>query len=423
MSTVRRTKSLAGLDLNGLQDFLARAFEHASDEEKTEHCKQVGWRSVAVRIDDRENLGDAIAGPQAERSCYGRGVGFGEHVGDPRRRIELQDVWRRIENGEWEEPDDEIGADEDLDSPVLLRTASDEVDRPHHAQPRAESTLLRADDGKETEWGVAAPQPEQTREVEPQPVHPLRLGEALRASVLSAAPGAQRVSVVVSDIPDLDETAQTWLLTELARTKLQGCTVDLLWRPVAVVLGALSENGAGQTKWVLEDLADRQSKSIRIAVLVAGVRGIEVQKLLLRSWKEQLLPERKGHGLREPWNGDWTARRQAVLRHIQQENGREAAELIYSQTRLIERMAAGNSDALEVDETEVRDDHGRWSRIEIVRPAPTPDEPLPEGVVRTAREAEYVLLFSPAGGAMTRALERGLTEEGIAAEKILGLGQ
>ena len=425
MRRERRTKALAGLDLNGLHDFCAREVEDASDGHGREHCKQLGWRSVAVRINDPENLGDVVAGLQAERSSYGRGVGYGERVGDPHRRLELGDVWRRIENGEWEEPDDEAEVGEDGASPVLLRAVGGEHTRGRHARRHADPTLLRVVDAREAheeERAGPAPRAEGRPTVDPRPVHPPGLGEALRAGVLAAAPGAQRVALVVSDIPALDETAQTWLLKELARTKLGGCTVDLLWRAVAVVLGALNEKGGRRANSVLEEAAENGSKSIRLAVLIAGMQGVEVQELLLRSWKGRLLPERKGHGTRQPWKGDWTTRCRAVLRQIREENGREAADLILRQTRLVERMAAVDADARRVDDIAVRDDRGLWSRIEIVRPVPAPKEPLPEGVVRIAREAEYVLLWSPAGGTMTRALEHGLAKEGITANKMVSLG-
>ena len=423
MKRERRTKTLAGLDLNGLRDFCARDIAHVSGEYGKEQSRQFGWRSVAVRIDDIEKLGDVIAGPQAERSYYGRGAGFGAHVGDPRRRVEFHNIWRRIELGEWEEPGDAGEVDEDRIAPVMRAVGGEAAWRPLVGR-QADPTLLRALDSRERreeERGDPALGTEETPAIETQPVRPPGLGQALRAGMLAAAPGAQRAALVVSDIPALDEPAQEWLRDELARTKLNGCTVDLLWRPVAVVLGALNENGAERARKVLEEAADRGSKSSWLAVLIAGVRGVEIQELLLRSWKGSLLPERKRHGTRHPWKGDWASRCQAVLGNIREENGREVGELIFRQTRLIERMASENVEEHKVNENAVRDNDGRWRRIEIGRSAPVPEEPLPEEIVRIAKGAGYVLLYSPAGGTMTRALELGLAREGISADKIVTL--
>ena len=303
MKKERQTRTLAGLDLNGLQDFCAREPGHASDERGEEHCNRLGWRSVAVRIDDEENMGDLIAGPQAERSCYGRGSGYGERIGDRRRRIELRKVWCRIESGKWDEPDEEESGKACLHSTCSPLRAVEGRPEPHpNVWPEREISLLRAVDATRSRRGNRGGRVSRTEEtVQPKPVRRPGLGEALRAGIVSAAPYAQRAVLIVPDIPSLGEAAQQKLLEELARTKLGGCTVDLLWRPVAVALGVLNRSQGPQAKNMLERASGRGKGAV--AVLIAGAQGIEAQRLRLRRWKGRLLPERRKHGERFLWEG------------------------------------------------------------------------------------------------------------------------
>ena len=432
MKKERRTKTLAGLDLNGLLDFCAREPGYLPDESGKPHCNRLGWCSVAVRINDRENLGDVISGAQAERSPYGRGAGYGEHVGDPHRRLEFCHVWQRIEGGEWEDPEGDNQAGPNGDEPTLLHAPGDRTERPPGARSKRNPTLLQAVNIKGTrdqERSEREPGPETRPEDTPKPVRPPTLGEALRAGVMAAAPSAQRAALVVPDIPEMDEAAQARILDEIARTRLGGCTIDLLWRPIAVVLGVLNKRTEHQAnkaesraRKVLERAWDKGASPISLVVLIAGTKGIETQELLLRRWNGRLLPERRGYGRRLEWNGDWTARCRELRRQIQEATGREAVELLQWQTRLIERIAAGESPARHLGgENAVRDENGKWKKITIKQPTPFPDEPLPKEAVLAAREARYVLLYSPAGRTMTRALEQALVKEAVAGDTILKL--
>ena len=432
MKKERRTKTLAGLDLNGLLDFCAREPGHAPDVSETAHCNRFGWRSVAARIDDREHLGDVIAGPQAERSPYGRGAGYGEHVGDPRRRVEFCQIWKRIERAEWEDPEGGNEAGPNGNEPVLLLAPHARVERRPGPRSERNSTLLQAvntigtrDQGQHKR----TPETETATGDKPKPVRRPTLGEALRAGVMGTAPSAQRAVLVVSDIPAMDEAAQARILDELARTRLGGCTIDLLWRPVAAVLGILNErtkhhenNAESPARKVLEQAWDNGAGPIPLVVLIAGTKGLETQELILRRWNGRLLPERREYGERLKWKGDWTARIRGIRRQLQEASGREAVELLYRQTRLVECIAAGESALKHLDaQNTVRDDTGNWKKIAIGQLTPFHEEPLPKKVVHAARRARYVLLYSPAGYTMTRALEQALVKQAVSADRILKL--
>ena len=421
-----RTKTLAGLDLNGLHDFCSVESEHALDEVREEHCHSLGWRSVAVRIDDPERLSDVIAGPQAERSLYGRGAGYGARVGDKRRRVEIRHVWQKIERGAWEEPDDgDDEADGEENGHTPLHEGNDQVGRRNlSVQPGNGLAPLREPGPEEVRSAAPAAGAQEVAEassVASEPIRPPGLGETLRAGIAAAAPGAKRAALVVPDIPGLDETAQEWLLRELARAKLGGCTVDLLWRPIAVTLGGLKGTARGKLEAAVNA---GEGGRINLAVLIAGTEGVEIQTLRLLRWKGgRLLPERKEHGCRLPWDGDWAERRRVLKRQVEKESGEEAANLLDWQTRTIERMAAGDPTFKPgaTHEYAVRDDTGRWRRIRSAKPEPFPDGKLPVEAVGIAREAEYVLLHSPAGERTADSLAHALVSQGIVSDKLVSL--
>ena len=432
MKKERRTKTLAGLDLNGLQDYCAREPGHAPDESEEAHCNRFGWRSVAARIDDTEQLGDVIAGPQAERSPYGRGAGYGEHVGDPDRRLEFCQIWEEIEGGLWEIP--EGGSDANLHGDELTQSAAPYAKgerRPGSTSERNSALLLAANNIEESDQARNKREPgtDAATRGNLKPVRRPTLGEALRAGVMGTAPSARRAVLVVSDVPAIDEAAQARILDELARTRLGGCTIDLLWRPVAVVLGILNERtkhheiaAASRARRILQQARDNSSKPISLVVLIAGTKGVETQQLLLHKWKGELLPERKEYGQRLKWKGDWTARIHEIRRQIQAVSGHEAMELLHRQTRLVESIAAGESTLGHFDaQNAIRDDTGTWKKIAIGQPSPFHEEPLPKEAVHAAKEARYLLLYSPAGCTMTRALELALEKQGVSSENTLKL--
>ena len=431
MKKERRTKTLTGLDLNGLLDYCAREPGRAPEESGEVHCNRFGWRSVAARIDDREHLGDVIAGPQAERSPYGRGAGYGEHVGDPRRRLEFCEIWEKIEDGLWEER--EGGNEAGPDGEEIAQSVAPHVKDERRPVPGSErnTTLLQAVNkiGNRNQ-GRHKPEPETDATVgNPRAVRRPTLGEALRAGIIGTAPSAQRAVLVISDVPGMDEAAQARILDELARTRLGGCTIDLLWRPVAVVLGILNEgrkhhenNPESRARKVLQQAWENSARPISLVVLIAGTKGLETQQLLLRPWKGRLLPERKEYGQRMEWKGDWTARILEIRRQIQEDSGHEAVELLNRQTRLVECIAAGESTLMHLDsQNAIRDDTGTWKKIAIKQPSPFREILLPKKAVQAARDARYVLLYSPAGCTMTRALELALEKQGVAVESTLKL--
>lgn len=424
MKKERRTKVLAGLDFNGVRDFCARELVDAPNEEKKVRCDELGWRSVAVRIDDTANLGDVVAGLQAERSYYGRGPGYGERIGDKQRRIELHQVWRRIENGEWEELDEVNKRQANLDrvgcsSPLAV---AGESKLQSSVRLRYDAILLRAVDLSEPRKGSGRERASRTLEATTsKSLRPPELGEALRAGIACAAPASQRAVLIVSDIPDLSEAAQQRLLDELARSKLDGCTVDLLWRPVAIALGVLSGSQGLRAKEMLAKPGSRGKGTI--AVVIAGHEGVEIQRLRLRLWKGRLVPERERHGERIFWKGDWTSRCHALKGQIEETEGRSAAELLFWQTRTIERMVASEGGLHGTDANAVRDDRGRWLTIEIEQRTPYVEQFLPPEVIRLAREVECVLLYSPGGRVMTQAMKHALAKDGVAVRKVIALGE
>ena len=238
---------------------------------------------------------------------------------------------------------------------------------------------------------------------------------------MSAAPSAQRAVLIVPDIPSLGEAAQQKLLEELARTKLDGCTVDLLWRPVAVALGVLNRSQGPQAKNMLERASGRGKGAV--AVLIAGAQGIEAQRLRLRRWKGRLLPERRKHGERFLWKGDWTSRCGALERQLEDTNGRDAVELLGWQTRTIEHTVAEGAYVHRTGANAVRDERGRWMTVEMENPALYAEQPLPRKAIRLARDVECVLLYSPGGGVMTRAMKHALMRDGVAAYKLIAVGE
>ena len=432
MKKERRTKTLAGLDLNGLQDFCAREPGRAPDESEEAHCNRFGWRSVAARIDDTEQLGDVIAGPQAERSPYGRGAGYGEHVGDPGRRLEFCQIWEKIEGGLWEIPEGGNDANPHGDEFTQLPPPYAKAERRPGSTSERNSTLLLAVNNigeRDQARNKREPGTDAAARDNLKPVRRPTLGEALRAGVMGTAPSARRAVLVVSDVPAIDEAAQARILDELARTRLGGCTIDLLWRPVAVVLGILNERtkhhenaAASRARRILQQARENSSKPISLVVLIAGTKGVETQQLLLRRWNGELLPERKEYGQRLKWKGDWTARIHEIRRQIQEVSGHEAVELLHRQTRVVESIAAGESPLGHFDaQNAIRDDTGTWKKIAIGQPSPFHEEPLPKKAVHAAKEARYVLLYSPAGCTMTRALELALEKQGVSSENTLKL--
>ena len=91
-------KKLSGIDLNGIQDFVARNWvKDSTGDDVLEDYTNIGASQSSV-VSIRTSTGtDYIGGIQAELAPHGRGAGYGQAIGNPEFRTLLRDIIKSSE--------------------------------------------------------------------------------------------------------------------------------------------------------------------------------------------------------------------------------------------------------------------------------------------------------------------------------------
>lgn len=91
-------KKLSGIDLNGIQDFVARNWvKDSTGDDVFEDYTNIGASQSSV-VSIRTSTGtDYIGGIQAELAPHGRGAGYGQAIGNPEFRTLLRDIIKSSE--------------------------------------------------------------------------------------------------------------------------------------------------------------------------------------------------------------------------------------------------------------------------------------------------------------------------------------
>lgn len=211
-----------------------------------------------------------------------------------------------------------------------------------------------------------------------------------RAAVDALAGDARLVALVVPDDGTVDEKTQDVTLRALSGPRRP--RVELVWRPVAILLGLLERLPAPQSDDAATEIA-----------VVSDLDGhLAVSRLMLRRlpWAGRVLlaPERRRPGTRWPWAGA-AATRVARLRRIAGEAIGLTSDALGRQTRQAEALVATGLAAPGV----VRMPNAAWAPLEPpLEPGPT--APLPEGLADWLAGADAVVAESPAGAFAERGL-------------------